>query len=216
MRVRHGGRRARIARAAGQQVADRELAPLCSADADDQADAVRRATPAEGHRSDLRVAHERRGGEGPGAVTPHRARVALLALAVLGAVAGRAEAYPQFQLSRDQTCTGCHVSPAGGGLLNENGLTTAETMSQWGTPAGFFYDKVPTPAWLMLGGDLRGASGYVQSPEKLVASFPMQIEAYARAAFGSGLSLQVDVGARESQVGKEASTHVWSREHYLT
>jgi len=152
-------------------------------------------------------------------VTPHRAGAALAAaaaLAVLGAMAGRADAYPQFQLSRDQTCTGCHVSPAGGGLLNENGLTTAETMSQWGTPAGFFYDKVPTPAWLMLGGDLRGASGYVQSPEKLVASFPMQIEAYGRAAFGAGLSLQVDVGARESEFGKEASTHVWSREHYLT
>jgi hypothetical protein len=155
-------------------------------------------------------------------MTPRRARRALAGVgvvavfAVLGALAGRAEAYPQFQLSRDQTCTGCHVSPAGGGLLNENGLTTAETISQWGTPAGFFYDKFPTPAWLMLGGDLRGASGYVQSPEKLVASFPMQIEAYGRAALGAGLSLQVDVGAREAESGKEASTHVWSREHYLT
>ena len=152
-------------------------------------------------------------------MTPHRARVALVAvaaLAALGAIAGRAEAYPQFQLSRDQTCTGCHVSPAGGGLLNENGLTTAETISQWGTPAGFFYDKIPTPSWLTLGGDLRGATGYVQSPEKLLASFPMQIEAYGRAVLGSGLSLQVDVGARESQVGNEAATHVWSREHYLT
>lgn len=152
-------------------------------------------------------------------MTPRCALVGLAAVATvatLGALGGRAEAYPQFQLSRDPTCTGCHVSPAGGGLLNENGLTTAETISQWGTAAGFFYDKIPTPSWLTLGGDLRGASGYVQSPEKLLASFPMQVEGYGRAAFGGGVSLQVDVGMRASQVGNEAATHVWSREHYLT
>ena len=146
-----------------------------------------------------------------------RAQLALAAAAATLAVLARgAHAYPQFQLSRDQTCTGCHLSPAGGGLLNENGLNAAEAISQWGMPAGFFYGAIPTPSWLTLGGDLRGASGYVQSPEKLLASFPMQIEAYGRAAFGAGLSLQVDVGARESQFGNEAATHVWSREHYLT
>jgi hypothetical protein len=141
---------------------------------------------------------------------------ALAAAATLAVLAGGAEAYPQFQLSRDPTCTGCHLSPAGGGLLNENGLATAETISQWGTAPEFFYGEVPAPSWLALGGDLRGASGYVQTPEKLLASFPMQLEAYGRAAFGAGLSLQVDVGTRASQTGNEAATHVWSREHYLT
>jgi hypothetical protein len=136
------------------------------------------------------------------------------ALLALG-FAGRAYAYPQFQLSRERTCSGCHISPAGDGLLNENGLVTAETISQWGTPAGFFYGKIPTPSWLVLGGDLRGASGYVQSPEKLLASFPMQIEAYAHATLGAGLSLYADVGSRASQVGNEGTTFIWSREHYL-
>ena len=140
---------------------------------------------------------------------------ALLATATLAGLGGRAHAYPQFQLSRDQTCTGCHFSPAGGGPLNENGLTAAESISQWGTPPEFFYGKVPTPSWLTLGGDLRGASGYVQSPEKLLASFPMQIEAYGHAAFGAGLSLQVDLGSRASEVGMESTTFLWSREHYL-
>ena len=42
--------------------------------------------------------------------------------AALTLVGGTAHAYPQFQMSRDQTCTGCHLSPSGGGLLNENGL----------------------------------------------------------------------------------------------
>jgi hypothetical protein len=140
---------------------------------------------------------------------------ALAAAAILALGSGTAEAYPQFQLSRDPTCTSCHVSPAGGGVLNENGLATAETISQWGTAPEFFYGKIPRPDWLMLGGDVRAASGYVQTPEKLLASFPMQLEAYGRAVLGA-FSLQVDVGAREAQSGNEAATHVESREHYLT
>ena len=57
-------------------------------------------------------------------------RVLLLAVvAVLAFSAGRADAYPQFQLSQDQTCSGCHISPTGGGLLNENGMTTIDVMS---------------------------------------------------------------------------------------
>jgi hypothetical protein len=143
------------------------------------------------------------------------AAAGLVAAALALGAAARSYAYPQFQMSRDQTCTGCHISPAGGGLLTENGLATAEAISQWGTPAGFFYGKIPTPSWLVLGGDLRGASGYVQAPEKLLASFPMQIEAYAHATFGAGLSLYADVGSRSAQVGNEAATRVWSREHYL-
>jgi len=141
-------------------------------------------------------------------------------LALVGAAAlatsGTAHAYPQFQMSRDQTCTGCHISPAGGGLLNENGLTTAEGISKWGTAPEFFYGKIPLPKWLVVGGDLRGAGGYVQTPEKLVAAFPMQIEAYAEATIGHGFSLHVDVGARASEYGNESKTFAQSREHYLT
>jgi hypothetical protein len=140
--------------------------------------------------------------------------IVLAGVAML-AGAGTAHAYPQFQLSRDQTCTACHISPAGGGLLNENGLVTAETNSQWGTAAEFFYGKVPTPDWLTLGGDLRGASGYVQAPEKQLASFPMQIEAYGRAKLGAGFSLYAVLGLRDSEVGKESTTFAWSREHYV-
>lgn len=146
---------------------------------------------------------------------PALSLAALTAAATFAALTGPAEAYPQLELGRDRTCTGCHVSPAGGGLLGENGLATAEAISQWGTAPEFFYGKIPEPDWLMVGGDLRGAGGYVQSPEKLLAAFPMQLEAYGRATLGN-FSLQVDVGAREPQFGNEAATHVWSREHYLT
>jgi hypothetical protein len=142
-------------------------------------------------------------------------RVAIAVVATLVWLGGTAGAYPQFQMSRDQTCTGCHISPAGGGLLTENGLQTAEAISQWGTAPEFFYGKIPTPSWLALGGDLRGATGYVQAPEKLLASFPMQIEASGRAVFGAGVSLYADVGLRSSEIGKESTTFAWSREHYL-
>jgi hypothetical protein len=143
-------------------------------------------------------------------------RAVYLITGLVVALASRdALAYPQFQMSRDQTCTGCHVSPAGGGLLNENGLNVSETISQYGTAPELFYGKVPLPDWLKVGGDLRGASGYVRSPENLLASFPMQIEAYANAVLPSGFSVYVNVGAREAEVGNEAATHVQSREHYV-
>jgi hypothetical protein len=145
-----------------------------------------------------------------------RSALALAALAAAVAFGGgRAHAYPQFQLSRDQTCTGCHISPAGGSLLTENGLAASEAISRWGTAPEFFYGKIPSPSWLVLGGDLRGATGYVQTPEKLLATFPMQFEVYGHATFGSGISLHVDVGSRASEVGKESTTFAWSREHYL-
>lgn len=138
----------------------------------------------------------------------------VIGVAVVVALSGRAHAYPQFQLSRDATCTGCHLSPAGGGLLNEMGLVVAEQMSSYGTSAEFFYGKVPTPKWLTLGGDLRGATGFIQTPEKAVAAFPMQIEAYGHATFGQ-FSVHVTAGSRPATVGNEAITHLWAREHYV-
>ena len=96
-----------------------------------------------------------------------------LVIAVVLAVAGTAHAYPQFQLSHDQTCSGCHISPAGGGLLNENGLQTAETLSQFGTAPEFMYGKVKLPDYLLIGGDLRGAYGFLQAPQRYIVGFPM-------------------------------------------
>lgn len=140
---------------------------------------------------------------------------ALVACAILVGGARSARAYPQFQMSRDQTCTACHLSPAGGGLLNENGLAVAESISQFGTAPEFFYGKVPTPDWLTLGGDVRLAGGYIQSPEKQLAAFPMQVEAYGNANLGYGFSVFLNLGVRAAQVGNEATTRGWSREHYV-
>ena len=144
-----------------------------------------------------------------------RALVTLIGLVALVIVAGRADAYPQFQLSRDSTCTGCHISPAGGGLLNENGLNTADTMGQFGTKPEFMYGAIETPDWLTLGGDLRGLAGYIQAPQQYLLGLPMQADVYANAT-KDRFSAQLTVGMRPAQVGNEALTRVWAREHYLT
>ncbi|HWU90422.1 MAG TPA: hypothetical protein VN253_24325 [Kofleriaceae bacterium] len=141
--------------------------------------------------------------------------LALLALAAVAALAGAAEAYPQLQLSRDKTCTGCHISPAGGNLLTENGENVAEGISTWDHSAKFMYGKVPLPDWLVLGGDVRGAAGYDQTPEKVLVAFPMQIELYGNASLGSGVSLHVNFGPRPVPEGQSGAIPFWSREHYV-
>jgi hypothetical protein len=145
------------------------------------------------------------------------ARAALVACAALASQ--RAHAYPQFQISRDATCISCHLSPSGGGLLNENGHGVAEVISQYGTAGEFMYGKLPTPGWLALGGDLRGAFGYFQAVDDAFVFFPMQAELYAHATY-KGFSLHLTGGARPPQWIPGNGTpgvfdRLWSREHYL-
>ncbi len=136
-------------------------------------------------------------------------------VALVLATAGVANAYPQFQLVKDQTCTACHLSPAGGGLLSENGLATAETISQLGTAPEFFYAKLPLPSWLALGGDLRGAAGLDGvGPTRTAVLFPMQAEVYA-AATVQAFSLHVTAGLRDPQYQNTTATLFASREHWL-
>ncbi|HEY1816995.1 MAG TPA: hypothetical protein VGG74_31820, partial [Kofleriaceae bacterium] len=77
-------------------------------------------------------------------------------VAVAVAIAApRALAYPQFQLSQDETCSSCHVSPAGGGLLNENGRSMIETFSTYGGNPDPAHGKLDGPSWLLVGANLR-------------------------------------------------------------
>ena len=138
----------------------------------------------------------------------------VIVVGVLALASGRAEAYPQFQMSFDQTCSGCHISPAGGGLLTENGMNTAETISAWGTNPEFLNGAFDMPAWLALGGDVRAMWGYLQAPQRYLLGFPMQADLYA-AVKQKKITGVVTVGLRPAQDGNEALTRVWSREHYV-
>ena len=142
-----------------------------------------------------------------------RAMRAIVVAAVVAA-AGAAHAYPQFQLSKDQTCSDCHLSPAGGGLLNENGLNTAEAISQLGTSASPFYGKVPLPSWFAFGGDVRGATGYYGGPNASAVLFPMQADLYA-AATVQNFSLHVTGGLTDPPYGGSTASMFASREHWL-
>jgi hypothetical protein len=126
----------------------------------------------------------------------------------------RVDAYPQFQMSLDQTCSSCHISPAGGGLLNENGTNTAESISQFGTAPEFMYNTIPLPSWLELGGDLRGADGYLQTPEEYLVGIPMQADLYASAVY-KNFRVYLTGGYRPVGYDENGVIPVWSREHYL-
>jgi hypothetical protein len=79
----------------------------------------------------------------------------------------------------------------------------------------------------MLGGDVRAAAGYLDfggSEDVAVYAFPMQVELYAHAKIGGGLSFHANGGFRPAQTdhaefGQEpkdrAITYLWSREHYF-
>jgi hypothetical protein len=147
----------------------------------------------------------------PAVKTPLLLLLVVASLAVLG---GRADAYPQYQLSRDQMCTSCHLSPAGGGLLNENGLNTADVASQWGTDPTFLNGAIDVPAWLAVGGDFRAMGGYARTPQQYLEAFPMQGDLYG-AATVDNFSVHATVGFRPAQFGNEALTRVYAREHYV-
>jgi len=149
-----------------------------------------------------------------------RAIQILVGATLVLALAARAHAYPQFSLSRGQTCIECHLAPAGGGLLNENGENVAGNLGKWDTTPSFLYGKVPLPTWLSAGGDFRGVVGYMHEPQGASALFPMQGDLYGDAIYNrfgdTSVGVHVTAGFRPAQWRNEAATYFWSREHYLT
>lgn len=144
-------------------------------------------------------------------------RIASWIVCIVLAVPALAHAYPQYQLRADATCTGCHLSPAGGGLLSENGLAVAETSSWSGGDPAFLHAIVEPPGWLQLGGEVRFASGMSSSGTPRFAAFPMQVALGAAATVGA-FSLVANGGLRGPKgTGSTASvvaSAFWSPEHY--
>lgn len=142
-------------------------------------------------------------------------RTALIAALALAATAGVVHAYPQFQVSREQTCASCHLSPDGGGLLNEYGEMTAEDDAKWGGDPRFLHGAVELPEWFHLGGDVRAATGVTDPGGGIwIAAFPMQVELHAMATKGA-LSLVADAGVTLPEDGGSPITALMSREHYV-
>jgi hypothetical protein len=137
-----------------------------------------------------------------------------LSLVAILMIPSLAAAYPQFTMSRAATCSSCHVSPAGGGLLDGMGPITAEDDTSFGGDAGFAEGKVTLPDWLKLGGDVRNAAGAINNGGGLSgAAFPMQLETYAavtKDAFTGYVTLGL-VRPNETSIASIIQT----REHWL-
>jgi hypothetical protein len=154
---------------------------------------------------------------------------AALGVVLLGE--GTAQAYPQFQLSSGAVrCNQCHYAPAGGGLINSYGRdAVGDQLSTFGGNGAFLHGAVSLPAWLAIGGDLRGAfvDNDVQDPAgNTVAVFPMQADLSGRFALPKGFSLSGIVGFRGQVRDPDllvpiqnfqpvSTSELISREHYL-
>lgn len=122
-------------------------------------------------------------------------------------------AYPQYQLSKDQTCSSCHVSPAGGGLLTENGLNVAQQFSTYGGDPEALHGILTGPGWFQMSGDFRGAAGLNDDRGLGPAAFPMEAE-FQAAVHGHGFTFYGTLGAQSGD-GARPQTFVLAREHFL-
>ena len=138
---------------------------------------------------------------------------AALAVSVVGLAT--AHAYPQYALSREQTCGACHLSPTGGGLLNDNGELTDEDDATWGGDPTFLHGAVELPEWFRFGGDLRFGAG-ATNPGGGVgpAAFPMQSELHAAVLRGP-ITVAADLGFTIPREEGSPLTVLMSREHYV-
>ncbi|MFN0249687.1 MAG: hypothetical protein ACKV2T_22590 [Kofleriaceae bacterium] len=145
-------------------------------------------------------------------------RVIVVLATIVVAISERADAYPQFQLSLGaDRCTACHLSPAGGGLINAYGRDEAGGTVSAGGDGRFAHGVWEPPEWLALGADLRFASAFkAQGGDRELLAFPMQADVYVRAG-GEALSFALTVGLRGGARDPQPRLveRIASREHYL-
>ena len=102
-----------------------------------------------------------------------------------------AQAYPDMIRHNYSSCTACHFSPAGGGLLNPYGRTISkEVLSTWGTEkeAQPFYGVLEGSklnSWLQVGGNIRALQLHHESDKvREGRTIPMQAGLEAAAQWG--------------------------------
>ncbi len=147
--------------------------------------------------------------------------MALLAVVcALVLVTNQAEvaAYPEFQFSTGNArCSLCHVSPTGGGLLNNYGRSEAESLSTFGGDPNFLYGAWKEPSWIKFGVDLRGAALTRNNGERTdVLVFPMQGDTYIDFFFAD-FTIGTIIGPRaQARTPRESVlARMNSREHWI-
>jgi hypothetical protein len=146
--------------------------------------------------------------------------VAIAALWALVAVTSVAEAYPQFQLVHEGSCGTCHLSPAGGGLLNDYGRDEAGSTISRGGDGRLLHGAWDPPDWFAIGGDFRfAAAGKRLQQRNDLLMFPMQADVNLRMMRG-GFAFAFTAGVRGVARGDQDEQPVLlerlaSREHYV-
>jgi hypothetical protein len=147
-----------------------------------------------------------------------RRAVRLIVALVILAAPAIASAYPQFQLAMGvERCSGCHLSPAGGGLLGEYGREESADSISRGGDGRFLHGLWTPPDWLALGGDFRYAlAGKVVAERRDLLAFPMQGDLYLRATRGSfAFAFTAGVRAAPRDPAPVLIERLASREHYV-
>jgi len=140
--------------------------------------------------------------------------------AFVAAAVHRAEAFPELTIrGAVARCTMCHISPGGGGILNDYGRDAAGDLLSRGGDGRFLQNAWAPPSWLLLGGDLRAAALAYDNTRAIegveLAAFPMQAD--LRAAVQAGPFVVVVTGGLRGSTRlylKSAADYVQSSEHY--
>lgn len=134
----------------------------------------------------------------------------------------RCWAFPENVRHGYLSCTACHVSPSGGGVLTPYGRSvSAELMSTWGTAktAGLFFtnneDEQTNPSWLRANVFLRGVQTYRNSETAEIAKFiPMQEDIEAGVDMDRW-AIVASVGLRSKSAASTNPNEFFSRRHYF-
>lgn len=131
-----------------------------------------------------------------------------------------AKSFPENVRHGYFSCTACHISSSGGGILTAYGRSlSAELMSTWGSPshAGFLFsdnELEPTIPWLRSQVFIKVVQTLIDTPEMEKAQFiPMQLDA----EFGydsNEWAIILTLGYRSNSTSKELR-EFFSRRHYL-
>ncbi len=102
----------------------------------------------------------------------------------------QAWAFPEMVRHGYVNCTSCHISPNGGGLLNEYGRQSSQAvLSTWGSEneAKPFYNLYNQPSWLDTGAFIRGVQTFQDNAAVKQGNFwGMQFDVEAAVRFGEG------------------------------
>lgn len=130
--------------------------------------------------------------------------------------------YPEMVRHGYVNCMTCHASPSGGGIPTQYGRELSrEVLSAAGKEgeSDFAYGKIKTPEWLSLGGNLRAAGIFKDSPTETEGHvIPMQADIEAAIAYKKMLLVGtggLSGGRKQSVQTRRFKDNFISRRHYV-